>query len=350
MSLSKNFKYTTNIVNSISEIAAIQGEISNLTLDIADHLRISRHAQAESSHFSTRIEGNPLTLKQVTTVLDSKINKKKTTRNLKEIINYAKTRQFILDQKIFLNEKNLLYSHDLLFSQIIIKSMRGRYRNQQNSIRNANNGNLIYMPPEWNDVPILIKSLFKICSLHNFSISEAIIYSGIFHFHFESIHPFLDGNGRLGRLWSINILKSNGLSFVEYSAIEKYHEQNRSTYYELLHLLQGNIFYNISPQLDLTPWLEYWVSGLEFSAKESKNQLIQLPRITEDFLTEKRILLAYNLFKKHKKLSAEQYQQLTLLGRTQAVADLNQLIKKKLIKKSGGGRSTVYLLIEKKHT
>ena len=107
--------------------------------------------------------------------------------------------------------------------------------------------------PERTDVPWLMKELTTLCL--KMKPTQALIISGLFHFHFESIHPFFDGNGRLGRLWSSQILFKSGFSFVEFAALEKYHELHRKKYYETLHHLQGDLFYNISEKLDLTVWL-----------------------------------------------------------------------------------------------
>lgn len=275
-------------------------------------------------------------------------SRKKNKREFKEVINYARVQQLILNQKTQLNEANLLKSHDLLLAGILIKSTRGRYRKMQNVIKDAKSGQLVFLPPEAKDLKVLMNQLFKVCYLGQTSVPDAIIKSGIFHFHFESIHPFIDGDGRLGRLWSTNMLLRGGLSFAELSAIEKYHEINRSNYYNQLHDLQGDLFYNIPKDLDLTPWLEYWTDGLLFSAKEARQRVYGSSQSDEDIVLESRLVTAKKLFSSHKRLSAEQYQALTLLGRTQAVDDLNQLIKLKFIRKSGGGRSTVYLLVQKK--
>ena len=133
--------------------------------------------------------------------------------------------------------------------------------------------------------------------------------------------------------------------------MEKYHEKNRSTYYEILHSLQGNLFYNISPTLDLTPWIEYWISSLVHTAEESVLILenrASATAIDSESLELEGFELALSLFNRHLKLSAKQLQDLMGLERTQTVAKINFLISKNLIKKIGGGRSTLYLLVKDK--
>lgn len=344
MILSSNFQYSSKIVGNISEVSNIQGELSAKNFDFTSKKISHQQSLIESAHYSTKLEGNTLTLKQVTEVLAGESKVKKSIREIKEVVNYAKAQQFTINQKTKLNEVNLLKSHDILLSGILIKSMRGRYRKIQNMIKDLRSGNLVYLPPESKDVKGLMNDLFKLSRISRLSTPEVIIKSGLFHFHFESIHPFIDGNGRLGRLWSTNILLNGGLTFTEFSALEKYHEINRSQYYTELHNLQGEVFYNIPKNLDLTPWLEYWTDGLLFSAKEARQRMFDIPISNEETLLESRLVNAKKMFLTHKKLSAEQYQTLTQLGRTQAVEDLNKLIELKFIKKVGGGRSTIYLL------
>ncbi len=171
-----------------------------------------------------------------------------------------------------------------------------------------------------------------------------LILSGIFHFQFVTIHPFMDGNGRLARLWSHYILSKHGFDFTLISAIEKQIEKKRSLYYEQLHQLQGNLFYNISPQVDLTSWLEFWLECLYQAGQEASQRITpEIAPSKEDFPTD-RITLAIQFFKKHRKLKASEYADLCQIGRTQAVEDLNFLTQKKIIRKIGGGRSTTYII------
>ncbi|HPI40454.1 MAG TPA: Fic family protein [Pseudobdellovibrionaceae bacterium] len=340
MKLSQYFQYTPNISYYVSEISKIEGRLQTASFSVDHRLSLYQQSLAEASYYSTKIEGNPLTLKQVTESIRAK-KKYKPTRSVKEVINYAKTRQFIFDPQIHFTLDNLLKSHDILLNGIVLKSMRGVCRTSQNVIKDASSGKIVYMPPEHSEVRWLLKNLIQLCH----SRKDSLIVSALFHFHFESIHPFIDGNGRLGRLWANQILFKAGFTFVELVAIEKFHENHRKKYYESLHQLQGDLFYNISPQLDLTLWVEYWLEGLLFSVQEAEARIFKI-RNSENFdMLEGRLQHSIKLFQQHKKLSASQYEVLLGVARTQAVADLLKLIKARFIKKVGGGRSTVYVYI-----
>ena len=118
-----------------------------------------------------------------------------------------------------------------------------------------------------------------------------------------------------------------------------------SEYYSRLRTLQGNNFYDIPEKINITGWIEYWLSCLRDTYQEAIERVEKIKIDSADVLTlNNRLQKAVNLFKRHIKLNASEYQTLLGLGRTQAVSDLNELIKKGIIKKVGGGRATVYTL------
>jgi len=202
MSFSLFFKYSNKLVKLIAEISSIQSKVEMTQYSVPEMKKIHFLAMSDSVHYSTKIEGNPLTLKQVTVALDQK-SSNKSNRNLKEVLNYAKARNYIENLKTNLDEKSILTSHDLVLNGIVLKSHRGKYRKAQNAIKGSNQKHTVYLPPEWSDVQDLMKDLI-IWTRKNLSAKDLspLIISGLFHFQFVTIHPFMDGNGRLARLWS----------------------------------------------------------------------------------------------------------------------------------------------------
>jgi Fic family protein len=95
--------------------------------------------------------------------------------------------------------------------------------------------------------------------------------------------------------------------------------------------------------VDITAWIEYVLECYEAGFVEALARISQQPKDMND---GDRIEKALSLFRRHKKLKAADYETIMNIGRTQAVEDLNGLIKRKLILKQGGGRSTVYILKE----
>jgi Fic family protein len=336
-----SFTYTSEIVNKISQISSLQGQLHSSQLDVQTHHELMFSANVDAVHFSTKIEGNPLTLKQVTEALKkSKIAKP--DRSLKEIINYSRARAFLMQSpQKSLSHEIINTVHDLLLNQIVIKSHRGRYRTGQNVIKDLNSRAIVYMPPDPQDVSSLMDQLIK--EVKKIALTEnGLIAAAYFHFGFATIHPYMDGNGRLARLGSSFLLHQGSYTLNQFAALEKQHEKNRSAYYRALHLLQGNNFYDIPSKLNITSWLDYFLKCTLDAYTEAIERIGQLPVKSNEL--EDRLALALSLFKKFKKLKTSDYESLVHVARTQAVHDINQLIDKGFIEKVGGGRSTVYRL------
>ncbi|MFC1566986.1 Fic family protein [bacterium] len=342
-----NYKLTFSILKMIEEISKIQGELQGLARSVDHELLFYSEANIDAVHFSTKIEGNKLTIKQVTQVLGGKIKGIKRQRDLKEILNYSKARKYLFE-KVEKNSKLtlelMLETHKILQESIVTGKLKGHLRDAQNVIKDSKTHAIVYMPPEPNDVK---KLLLALINWQNNALKEGLsplIVAPIFHYRFVTIHPFMDGNGRVARLLTTFILYSNEYTVSKYAAIEKQHELNRADYYLNLRRLQHHTFYDISDNIHITTWLEYWLKHLKNTYQEALNRVKPV-----EFQTESRILSLDNrlqkaakLFVRHKKISAHDYQTLMALGRTQAVSDLNKLIKQKIIRKIGGGRSTVY--------
>jgi len=304
-------------------------------------------ASVDAIHYSTKLEGNPLTLEQVTSVLNNKKIKVKNQRDLKEIINYAKART-IINEKYnkgnLLTIKFILELHNILLTGIVRGKLKGHFREKQNVIKDSSTNDIIYLPPEWSEVKKLMKDLVAWTNNSLLDQKSPLVIAAIFHYQFVTIHPFLDGNGRLARLLSNFILLSNNYTVSKYSALEKQHEQDRMKYYSSLRKLQGQTYYDVPKDIKLSPWIEYWLDCLNNTYIEALDRIKKIPLIglKDSLELDHRLRSALSLFKKHKKLKAIEYESIMGIGRTQAVADLKKLMDLGHIKKIGGGRSTVY--------
>lgn len=342
--------YTNKTIKLIEQISKMQGELEGFRRNIQDELSFHSLANIDAVHFSTKIEGNKLTISQVTKALTGKIktDKIKYKRDLKEILNYSKARNYLFEkaeQSSNFNLDLILETHKILLQGIVTEKLRGHLRLAQNVIKDANSNSIIYIPPDFIEVKSLLNPLTQFVNKAILSNINALIIAAIFHYRFVTIHPFMDGNGRVARLITNYILNSNSYDVSKYASIEKQHEKNRIEYYSHLRELQGNNFYDIPERINITSWIEYWLSCLRDTYQEAIERVEKIKIDSTDILTlDNRLQKAVNLFKRHIKLNASEYQTLLGIGRTQAVSDLNELVKKGVIKKVGGGRSTVYTL------
>ena len=344
-----NYTLTNIILKNFEEIAKMQGALSALSGSVDNELEIMALANVDAVHYSTRIEGNKLTLKQVTKALTGNLNGFRQERNLKEVLNYAKVRSLLFekaDQGNILTGSLILEVHRLLEKGIVEDALKGHFRDGQNVIRDSKTGAIVYLPPEYQEVPSLMKSLIAFIIDSRLKNISPLILAPVFHYRFVTIHPFMDGNGRIARLFTNFIVYSSGYNIAKYAALEKQHEKNMSAYYKALRKLQGNNFYAIPKDINITSWLEYWLSCMKETYKEALERVGNIAGALDTINpTPNRLSRALGIFKRHKTLNAAQYQTLMGLGRTQAVADLNELVKKGQIKKIGGGRSTIYKII-----
>lgn len=342
---SPQFRITNSLIKKLTEASAKEARLQGYGLPSGNKLEISSLANIDAVHFSTKLEGNLLTYEQVTDILGGHVSRTHFERDLREVLNYSKTRSMLLKkaaEKNPLTSKLILESHKLLMANIVTGKLRGYYRQTQNVIKDAGSGKIVYLPPEAADVSGLMESLCRWVHQNLLDDLSPYIVAAVFHYYFVTIHPFLDGNGRSARLLSSFILMAQNITVFEYASLEKQHEQDRKTYYEQLRALQATTFYDIPPHIEITHWIDYFLDYLLKTYDEALLRCDGLTMNEGELHLDARLQKALGLFKKHGQLKAIDYQILMGLGRTQAVSDLNQLIDKGVIVKKGKGRSQVY--------
>lgn len=339
---------TPEILRLLEVISRKQGELTAIQGGLSELGEIESIAAVDAVHFSTKIEGNTLSRDQVTQALQSK-HEKANTRDLYEVLNYSRTRRLVrewsLKGKPF-NDDWVLMHHSEVLKGIYKGRLRGHYREDQCVIRDSKNHALVYMAPEWSDVAHLMKGLLSWLRQQKKSGISALLLAAQFHFEFVTIHPFMDGNGRLARLLSNGILLSGEYDVERYAALEKQHERSRGEYYRALRSLQAGNYYDIPAGQNITSWAIYWLGCLlatyEEALQRTGSKTSPKQSMFSEHASEGRLKKAVALFGRHQKLRAAEYADLVGLARTQAVADLKALVDAGIVERVGGGRSTVY--------
>jgi Fic family protein len=221
---------------------------------IEENLR--RESLLKSSLFSARIEGNRLKLEDI-----SYASLQRATKDIEkiEVANILKALNWLNSGK---TPKKLSFKLICKLHQFVLSGLSpdaGHLRHEPSAIFNQA-GIAIYVPPPQNEIPNLIKKLIKITDS---SKEKAPAKAAISHFIFEKIHPFLDGNGRVGRLLSTFILKNSGFDYRGLVSLEEYLETKRQTYYDLLAINQK----------DITDFVEFFLEGLVTRAEKSLSRL-----------------------------------------------------------------------------
>ncbi len=223
VSMKPPYDITPKILKLIRSISEKIGEVNANYLS-RQSPQLRKLNRIKTIHSSLQIEGNTLTEEQITALIDNKrvVGPQK---DVLEVLNAIKVYEK-LDKYEFLSEKSFLKAHQELMTGLI--SSPGKYRIQGVGI--VKGIKLEHVAPSYKNVPYLMKDLFKYLKG---SDELALIKSCVFHYEMEFIHPFLDGNGRMGRLWQTLILMSEYPIF-EFLPFETLIRNTQKDYYKSL--------------------------------------------------------------------------------------------------------------------
>ncbi len=217
------YTITPAIIDLVAQTGEAAGRLSVLT-DQEKKLRLHRINRIQTIQGSLAIEGNTLSEKQITAILDGK-KVIAPEREIREVANankaYDQFKKWYPD-----SESDLLDAHRILMDGLADDA--GIYRHGGVGVMAGNQ--LLHMAPPADRVPRLMHNLFiwlADTALH------PLISSSVFHYEFEFIHPFSDGNGRLGRLWqTVMLYRWNPL--FEYIPVESLIHKHQQAYYNAL--------------------------------------------------------------------------------------------------------------------
>lgn len=240
------YDITSKILKLISSISEKIGEVNaNYLSKQSPQLRKKNRIKTIQS--SLQIEGNTLTEEQITALLENKrvIGPRK---DVLEVLNAINVYDELNTYKHY-SEQDFLKAHSSLMNGLI--SNAGKYRDQSVGIVKGND--IEHVAPAFQNVPYLMKDLFAYL---NDEQELTLIKSCVFHYEMEFIHPFIDGNGRMGRLWQTVIL-INDYTVFEYLPFETLISASQDEYYKAL---------SMSDKAGKsTPFIEYMLGVIEKS-------------------------------------------------------------------------------------
>ena len=217
------FKITSQIIGLISQISEAVGEINSLE-NSPRHLELRKENRIKTIHSSLAIENNSLSLEQITAIIEGK-RVLGSPNEIQEVKNALQAYELLLTLNPY-EEKDLLKAHKLMMADLVERN--GKYRKDGVGIFDGNQ--VVHLAPPADRVPFLMSDLFE--WLKNSDV-HPLIKSCVFHYEFEFIHPFQDGNGRMGRLWQTVILKE-WKSVFAWLPIETLIKENQVEYYNAL--------------------------------------------------------------------------------------------------------------------
>lgn len=229
MSYEPPFKITSQIIDLISQISESVGEINSLE-NSPRQVELRKENRIKTIHSSLAIENNSLSIEQITAIIEGK-RVLGNPNEIQEVKNALQAYELLLTLNPY-EEKDLLKAHKLMMSDLVERN--GKYRNDGVGVFDGKQ--VVHMAPPADRVPFLMSDLFewlKNCDAH------PLIKSCVFHYEFEFIHPFQDGNGRMGRLWQTVILKE-WKSIFAWLPIETLIKENQAEYYKALNSSDSN--------------------------------------------------------------------------------------------------------------
>jgi len=221
MSYQPPYSITPAIVTLVAEISETLGRMSLAT---DDNFRLRRSNRIRTIQGSLAIEGNTLTVEQITAVLAGK-PVVAPPREIQEVRNALAAYEQLQHWQAH-NERDLLQAHRLLMQGLTDDA--GNYRSSGVGVMQGNQ--VIHMAPPAKRVPGLMRDLLMWLGG---SEEHPLIRSSVFHYEFEFIHPFADGNGRMGRLWQ-TLMLSQWKPLFAWLPVESMVHDHQSGYYQAL--------------------------------------------------------------------------------------------------------------------
>ncbi|MEZ2720900.1 Fic family protein [Paenalcaligenes hominis] len=237
------------ILNLVAEISELLGRYAERERR-AHSLRLRRANQIRTIHGSLAIEGNSLSVDQITAVLEGKLVIAP-PREVQEVKNaLAVYDNFHIYQPD--KESDLLAAHEVLMTGLMDES--GRYRSGGVGVMSGKE--VIHMAPPANQVPRLMHDLFNWLQ---HTEHHPLVASAIFHYEFEFIHPFADGKGRMGRLWQ-SLISAKWNPLFANLPIESLVYANQLDYYQAIA--------NSTAQTNSAPFVEFMLGVISQTLRQ----------------------------------------------------------------------------------
>ena len=289
----------------INKAYLILGRLDGMAIVLPDiDLFVSMYVQKEAV-ISSQIEGTQASLVDV---LQKDRNNEK-IRDTEEIVNYIKATNFAFKRlrDLPLCMRLIKETHAVLLSNVRGKEkMPGEFRKSQNWMGHAGSTlkNASFSPPSPEEMDYCLSDLEKY--IHEESGVSNLIKIALIHYQFETIHPFLDGNGRIGRLRIILFLREQGL--VEYPVLylSYFFKKHRGKYYELLN--------NIRIKGEFEEWIKFFIEGICNVSEDAINSIQTIVKLKNEDMEKIRsfsrgnisnLLTVYDYLLKHPFVEAE---------------------------------------------
>lgn len=337
------FTITNRMTAAITHIERARGFLEAARLS-DDWVRdMGAEALIKEAHHTTHIEGTRLTLDQAERLWNGEVVPEADPDDTRELLNYRSAFEFVsdcLDSVDPITEGLIREIHRKLVEGVRGgKADPGNYRRIQNYVANSSTGDVLYAPPSAVEVPIMMSEMVKWLNA-DLEIHPVLI-SGIAQFQLVHIHPFLDGNGRTSRLLSTLCLYKAGYDFKRLFTISEYYDRDRTTFYKKIQSVREN-------DMDMTGWLDYFITGLEtqmIEVKERGEQVIRRDVLVQKHGLNERQGKAIGYLLQNGKLTIQDFEGICPdVNRRSLQRDLKGMLDQELVSTEGATNQLAYIL------
>ena len=281
--INHSYFWSDEAINELLEKASLKlGELNSFSRFVPDiDMFIIMHIFKEAV-VSSRIEGTNTNIEEA--LIEENEIEPERRDDWKEVNNYVSAMNIAIDtlKTLPLSNRLIKNTHKILLSSGRgERKIPGEFRRSQNWIGGASLADAVFIPPAHTELAELMSDLEFF--LHNSEIKVPhLVKIAIAHYQFETIHPFLDGNGRIGRLLITLYLVSSGILDKPLLYLSEFFERNKSLYYDNLNFVRT--------KNDLGQWIKFFLTGVAQTAEDSVTTLKKITDLKAS-IEKDRILL-----------------------------------------------------------
>ena len=275
-------------INTLLEEANLKiGSLDAFSIIVPDVGTFIKMHMVKEATKSSRIEGTQTQIEDAV-LKERDINPEKKD-DWQEVQNYIEAMNFAIGKldELPLSNRLLRQTHETLLKGVRGKHKQpGEFRKSQNWIGGTSLKDAVFIPPVHNEVADLMSDLEKFLNNETINVPH-LIRIAIAHYQFETIHPFLDGNGRLGRLLITLYLVKQNILHRPTLYLSDFFEKHKGLYYDNLMLVRKNS--------DLTQWIKFFLVAVIETAQSGSNTFRDVLSLREDIEGQRIIKLGRKL-------------------------------------------------------
>ncbi len=351
------FIVNQKVLKYISQIEVAKEIIENSPLVPQWEVKFREEAMLRSVHHGTHVEGNQMTLGEVKGALEGREVSAR-ERDVQEVINYRNVLRYIdkwsrteSEAQKSIDIGTMLKLHEIIMENILPPERIGVLRDVEVVLKSSRTGITSFRPPSKYNVPALVNMFLEWLGSAEAEELHPVLRAGITHYELVRIHPFVDGNGRVSRAMAILVLFKGGYDVKRFFSIEEYFDRDSVRYFQTLQNTSNQLVVD-NNERDLTEWLEYFSEGLAVELARVKEKVKKLSvdlklqnKVGQISLNERQMVLV-EYMEDYGGISNKEWRNLLSgVSDDTILRDIQDLIKKRLVKKEGTTKASKYRLV-----